>query len=657
MFKQNLLLLSAVLLASKGYGVTLPKVFSDHMVLQQGSPVIYGWGEQGEAIKVSIAGKAGKAKAAENGFWSVKISGLKPGGPHTLVVEGNNRVEVKDVLVGEVWLCSGQSNMEWANAWFSGRHLNLGNTSNPKLRLLHTPNKATEEPRRDQEATWEVANDAAVQNFSVIGFLFAQRLQSELGVPVGIIQAAWGGTPAESWTTWRTLEADPMTKPITDRFLTVMKDFPAANARYQKALADWNSQNEPVDPGNKGEGLGWANGEPDSTWGAMDLPGYFGKVDGADYDGVTWVAHDLWLSSSFLDKDLILELGPIDDYDTTYFNGIKVGATGPETANSYAQPRKYVVPKSLLRAGKNVLAVRVVDGMGVGGFSALPQAFRAVGAGGEVSLAGSWRVKIEHKAKVMSTPAPQPPMGWDNPWAPSSLYNGMIAPLTPFTIRGAIWYQGESNADRSVQYLPLFKNMILDWRKSFENPKMPFYFVQLANFMAEMKGPEEGGWPELREAQRQTLALPNTGMALAIDAGEANDIHPFRKDVVADRLARIALARDYKKEIAYLGPTVEKVRIDGNLVRILLKNAAGLKTSDGGAPTSCVVAGKDGKWVMADARIEGNSLVIWHRNVLAPVAARYAWANNPKANVVNGEGLPLGPFRTDDWPLTTEKNR
>jgi len=657
MLKPLPILFLAALTGSAGANVTLPKVFSDHMVLQQGSPLIYGWADAGEAVKVSLNGRSVSTKASEDGEWSVKLAGLKPGGPHTLVVEGKNTVQFKDVMVGEVWICSGQSNMEWANNWFQGRRLDLGNTSNPQIRLLHVLNKTSAEPRPDQESSWVVANDGDVQNFSLVGFLFIQRLQKELGVPVGIIESAWGGTPAESWTTWQTLEADPMTKPITDRFGAVMKDYPAAFAKYEKDLADWRKLNPPADTGNLGEGRGWANGGPDETWGTMQLPALFGNLDGAPYDGVTWVSREVWLTATFLENDLTLELGAIDDYDTTYFNGTKVGATGAETANAHAFARKYVVPKALLKPGRNVLAVRVVDGQGNGGFTASPASFKAVSASGEFALAGEWRFKIEQSIRPTTVPAPQAPMGWENPWAPSSLYNGMIAPIAPYSLRGAIWYQGESNADRSVQYLPLFKNMILDWRKAWNNPKMPFYFVQLANFMEEMKGPEDGGWPELREAQRRTLELPNTGMALAIDAGEAADIHPLRKDVVADRLARIALARDYKKSVAYRGPTVGSVRIDGNLFRLKMKDAKGLKTADGGAPTSFVICGKDGKWRMANARIEGESLVVWHENVLAPTAVRYAWANNPKANVVNGEGLPLGPFRTDDFPMVTAKNR
>ena len=345
-------------------------------------------------------------------------------------------------------------------------------------------------------------------------------------------------------------------------------------------------------------------------------------------------------------------------------NGVQVGSTGIEVPNSYAQPRMYTIPASALKPGRNVIAVRVYDQVGTGGINGGPQQVVPEGLSkGPIKIDGDWTYHIE--ASRPSLPSnfwntqPQQPYGPGSAMSPGNLWNGQVNPIVPYAFKGAIWYQGESNADRAYQYRSLFSGMIRDWRMAWGRGDFPFYFVQLANFMARKDEPEESAWAELREAQTMALRLKNTGMAVAIDVGEGGDIHPRNKEAIGERLARWALARDYgKKDLEPSGPLYKGSRVEGNRVRIFFTHAdSGLASLSGEDLKGFAIAGEDKKFVFAQAKVEGNTVVVWSPSVAKPLAVRYAWANNPACNLINKAGLPASPFRTDAWAGVTVNNR
>ncbi|HEX6046557.1 MAG TPA: sialate O-acetylesterase, partial [Pyrinomonadaceae bacterium] len=436
---------------------------------------------------------------------------------------------------------------------------------------------------------------------------------------------------------------------------------PERKDAYAQALLKWEQDNLYTDAENKGEALGYADPATATTdWTTMDLPKQF-EAAGLMIDGAVWFRKVVELPEAWAGKDLVLNLPAIDDFDFTYFNGTKIGSTGRDVPDSYQVPRKYTIPGSLVRAGRKVIAVRVFDRAGEGGFGRGGEfGIRPSANGGEsqaISLRGPWEYKVELalEPKRPDWGSRPEPVGASNQNSPSVLYNAMIAPLVPFAIRGAIWYQGESNAGRSFQYRTLFPIMIRDWRRAWGHV-FPFYFVQLANWRPRKDQPDESDWAELREAQFMTLREPRTGMAVAIDIG-GEDLHPRNKLDVGRRLAQWALADVYDQKIVPSGPLFDRFSMEGDKVRIKLKYAAGLKTNDGRPVKGFAIAGSDRKFVWAEARIEGDSVVVWSPNVSQPVAVRYGWADNPAVNLYNGAGLPASPFRTDDWPGVTVSRR
>jgi sialate O-acetylesterase len=385
-----------------------------------------------------------------------------------------------------------------------------------------------------------------------------------------------------------------------------------------------------------------------NSWREVTLPNAFEKI-GYDMDGLVWVRRTVDVPAAMAGKDLTLELGPVDDFDATYVNGERVGTTGPETPSPHAYPRRYTVPGRLVRAGANVIAIRVLDTGGGGGPYGQAEQMRIGDGTTWVSLAGPWQLRVERDFKqtgdlAQFTP-PEAPIDVNNSWLPTGLYNGMVAPVAPYSVKGAIWYQGESNVGRAKEYSVLFPAMIQSWRRAWDNPAMAFYFVQLASYGPVGDSTTESGWADLREAQTAALRLPGVGMAVAIDAGESGDIHPIRKDLVADRLALNALARNYGRRVEFEGPSPRQARVDGNALRIKMTHGRGLKTLDGAPVRGFALAGPDGKWYVAEARLQGDEVVLTSPQVKNPVSARYAWADYIAANLANANNLPAAPFR------------
>ncbi len=659
-FLSLLVLLSASIVARAE--VRLPAILSDNMVLQQQTKVrIWGTANPGERVTVTLQKESSHAVADKQGHWETWLNTGKAGGPFELTVNGDNLLTIKNVLIGEVWLCSGQSNMEWPLINTFGGAETVAQAKYPEIRLFTVEKHTSTTPLTDVVGHWVVTTPDDAAHFSAVGYFFGRELYQQLKVPVGLIHSSWGGTPAEAWTSHEGMLSSPELKPILDRYESSLNALPQAKEAYARALAQWEEKNLYIDAGNKGEALGYADpATATADWSKMDLPQQF-ETAGLLIDGAVWFRKVLDLPQSWAGKELVLNLPPVDDQDVTYFNGTKVGSIGRETPNSYLVPRKYVVPGSLVRPGKNVIAVRVFDSAGEGGFSrggAMSLGPAGAAESEVMSLRGVWDYKVELALEPKHPDWGTRPeaVGVGNQNNPSVLYNAMIAPLVPFAIRGVVWYQGESNAGRSYQYRTLFPIMIRDWRKAWGSV-FPFYFVQLANWHAHKAEPDESDWAELREAQMMTLREPQTGMAVIIDVGDEIDLHPRNKLDVGRRLAAWALADTYGQKVTPSGPLFDRYKTEGDRVRVHFKYGADLKTIDGGPVKGFAIAGEDRHFVWAEARIEGDSVVVSSPTVLKPVAVRYGWADNPIVNLYNGAGLPASPFRTDDWPGVTAARR
>ena len=647
--------------------VSLPAVFSDHAVLQRDRPIpVWGKAAPGRRVTVRFAGQTKGAVADGEGRWMLRLDPVPAGGPHKLAVwAGLERVLRKDILVGDVWVCSGQSNMQFPVSGTLNAEVEVADANYPGLRLMTVPQKLAELPQDDVDARWVVCKPETVGGFSAVGYLFGRYLHGQLGVPVGLINASWGGTRIEPWTPREALALDPAFTDLLAEYDERQKkesegDAAAKMAAYNQALKRYEQQwpaflagLDEADPGTRGQ---WQAPDANTAdWQDMTLPALW-ETALSDLDGVVWFRRDVDAPAEWAGKDLLLRLGPIDDDDVTYFNGRKVGAVGYDQPGCWQVDRQYTVPGRLVKAGRNVLAVRVLDGGGGGGIygKAEQMALAPVGAPAAeaISLAGAWKHKVSLDSR--KTPLPVRPSPPPQGRYIGRIYNAMIAPLVPYGIAGAIWYQGESNAGEPVTYRKLFPAMIRTWRDRWGEGDFAFLFVQLANFMAPSPEPAQGGWAWLREAQAMALRLPATGMAVTIDIGDANDIHPRNKQDVGIRLALAAMKIAGGRDEVYSGPAYRSMEIVGNQARLTFAHVGSGLLAKGGELRQFAVAGVDQVFHWAQARIEsarGGTVLVWSDKVARPVAVRYAWANNPAGcNLHNVEGLPASPFRTDDWP-------
>ena len=492
--------------------VRLPSIFTDNMVLQRDMPVpVWGWADPGEKVTVRVLDQTQTAEPGAGGKWMVKLSALKTGGPLTVTVSGKNTITLQNVLVGEVWLCSGQSNMQMTVSGCNRAEEEIAAANYPQIRLVSVPTVGTQEPQNNFKGRWAQCSPKSVGGFSAVGYFFGRELYRNLNVPIGLIHCSWGGSSCEAWVKRSRLQADP---------------------QYRELLAKW-------------------------------------------------------------------------DHDCATFDLEKVKA-----AYKVQMDKWNVAAASAKAAGKPA-----------------PQQPR---------FAGDMRVG-QHR--------------------PANCYNGMLLPLEPVAIRGAIWYQGESNAGRAYQYRSLFPLMIKNWREDWRQGDFPFYFVQLANFMAVKPEPAESAWAELREAQTMSLKVPHTGQAVIIDIGEAANIHPKDKQDVGKRLALWALAKDYGKELEYSSPMYKSMNCKGNQIAIHFDHlGGGLVAKDGAEVKGFAIAGADKKFVWANAKVVSGTVIVSSPNVAKPVAVRYAWADNPVCNLYSEDGLPVCPFRTDTWPGVTAHN-
>jgi sialate O-acetylesterase len=630
--------------------IQLPALISDGMVLQQKTPVrIWGWAADGEKVSVTLHGQSVTAET-RGGRWSVTLKPLDPGGPFEMTIAGHDTKVIKDVFVGEVWVCSGQSNMEWSLERAFEPRRDIAAPADPLLRMFKVGRQLADAPKADVAGgTWEGATPESRGNFSAVGYYFGRALRAARRVPVGLIHASWGGTSAEAWTRREALGAWGMPEAA---FSALAPPSAAAKELYERSLAAWTSAGRPQgifdDPGVMDSAKAWASTRADvSDWRAMALPqAWEGLGPEMQFDGGVWFRREVNIPSEWTGRELDLELGAIDDIDTTYFNGVPVGASGSEIPNVWQTLRRYRVPASAVRAGRVVVAVRVWDHGGEGGFMGPANAMWIApsGATGEerLSLAGDWRFKPERARPSM----PSPPGLNQN--LPSVLYNGMIAPLLPYAIKGATWYQGESNAGRAAQYRSLLTTLIRSWRADWKVGDFPFLIVQLAPYMAIEAEPEESAWAALREAQAQVARdVPRVGISVITDVGDEKDLHPPRKQPVGERLALAARKLAYGENIVAFGPTFRSARAEAGKIAVSFDNVGKGLVVRGDHLSGFAIAGADEKFVNADAAIVGDRVMVSSPRVASPAYVRFGWANYPVVNLWNRDGLPATPFRTD----------
>ncbi len=642
--------------------LSLSAIFSDHMVLQQKTNApIWGMDNPGSTVQISTSwnGKSYSAVTNNTGKWQTTVETPAAGGPYEVVITGSERIILRNVLIGEVWICSGQSNMEMPVAgWGKINHYEeeIAAASHPRLRLLQV-NKATSTyPLEEADISaegWQECSPESIPYFSATAFFFGRDLLMAQDVPVGLIHTSWGGTMAEAWTSLESLQLMPDFKAAAEEYAALPHDREQQKAYFEQKYTDWHLKVNELDFGMQdGEAIAAKPSFPDREWSSVTLPGPWENNGLPEFDGIAWYQKSIEIPDNWEGQELILSLGAVDDNEESWFNGVKIGAT-----EGAGVAREYRIPATAVKAGKATLVVRVVDTGGLGGFMGKESELYIAPAGREnlrENLQGEWLFRTAVNLNDVGMPPQRNP---NSPYYPTTLYNAMIAPLVPYTIRGAIWYQGESNAGRAYQYRTLFPLMIRDWRTKW-GYDFPFYFVQLANYMQRKSEPAASGWAELREAQLQTLNLHQTGMAVTIDIGDANDIHPKNKQDVGKRLALLARHHTYGEPIVAEGPRYNSYRIEAGKIRICFKPcSSGLAIKGDGDLKGFATAGPDRVFHWAEAHIEGNEVVVHSAKVPFPVAVRYGWADNPECNLVNEAGLPASPFRTDDWPGTTIHNR
>ncbi|MEZ6015664.1 MAG: sialate O-acetylesterase [Planctomycetota bacterium] len=643
------LALTALTLApSAAAELTLPAILRDGVVLPRERSVPL-WGSATPGFPVSIrpswSADAMTVIADRDGRWRADVQTDVAGGPHTIAFASpDGSLEVKDVLFGEVWLCSGQSNMEWtlggaldAYQQSPAYSAALGAATSPRVRLFEVPKRVSMEPQADCAGSWRACTPASAMGFSAVAYFFARELEAKLDVPIGLVGSYWGGTPVEAWVSAPRIGGFERHKAALEALRTW--DASDAAAKAVEASARWWDATLARTPGSER----FADAAfDDSAWTEVEVPGHWEGGPLGNIDGVVWHRHVVDVPAGLAGRALALSLGPIDDDELTLWNGARIGATGGWTVD-----RNYTVPGELVYPGRNVITVAVHDSGGAGGFHGAASAMTARPADGEVpvlSLAGTWRALA-----VAATGAAYPRPPAISASTPSALFNGMIAPVQPFRFSGVIWYQGESNRYDPVLYRDTFQALIQDWRAGFATPELPFLWAQIAPFGYREGAPGAHRTALLREAQDRALALPHTGQAILTDIGDVDDIHPLNKWTVGKRLARQALARVYGQDLDADGPRYASHEVEGGAVRVRYSHAATGLVASQDALTWFYVAGADRRFVAASARIDGDSVLVSSSEVTAPVAVRFAWSDIAEPNLFDADGLPAAPFRTDDW--------
>jgi sialate O-acetylesterase len=634
-------------IAKSKASITLPKIFTSNMVLQRDKDIkIWGRAGKGEKVSVSFNGQTVKSTTDGQGNWIVSLKAMKYGGPYEMTIAGKKEaIHLKNILIGDVWICSGQSNMEWTINNANNAKKEIAESNYPQIRLFTVQKAMSFRPEIDVESDgWQECNPQSIGDFSAVAYFFGRKLNKDLNIPIGLINTSWGGTYVQAWISWDSMSKKPEFRNVNFKDLEkLMAERKIKQQQYQQALQNDRGMTEK-----------WYDPSANVTgWKKIQLPKVWEATEIGNADGVVWFKKEFDLTENLAGNSpagqsgkIVLSLGPIDDIDETWVNGKLVGTT-----NVWNRDRIYTIDAAVLKKGKNVIIIKVNDTGGGGGLYGKQEQLYIEAEGNKISLAGEWF----YKTSVVTTDYGIIDAGPNS--FPSQLYNAMIAPLIQYAIKGGIWYQGEANAWEAYNYRSLFPEMINDWRSRW-GYEFPFFWVQLANYMNPVSTPSPSDWAELREAQNMALSLPQTGQAITIDIGETEDIHPRNKQDVGYRLALAAEKIAYKKEVVYSGPVFQSMKKEGDKIILTFTNiGSGLVAKDKyGYLKSFAIAGSDQKFLWAKALIEGNKVIVFNEDIPDPVAVRYAWADNPDdANLYNKEGLPASPFRTDNWKGKTEK--
>ena len=654
------------ILSAQNQLIEIPAIFSDNMVLQQKSSAPF-WGKALPGVTVTINGSWGKSvsgKVTADSLFQLSLKTPSAGGPYEVkMTVGDTEISYKNVLIGEVWLCSGQSNMEMPlKGWMPNTPIehsteSIANAKNPKIRLFTVTRSVSDSPKFNCVGKWSESTPETAAEFSATAYFFGRKLAEELKIPIGLINSSWGGTPIEAWISSHYLSELKEYKPVLENI--------SGSSAAVKERETWLNK-FPVlkmsNSENKWEGLSFQDEEcsqinyNDSKWKTMILPVSWENTDVKSFDGVIWFRKKVKIPSSWIGKELVLELGPIDDMDVTFVNGQKVGTS--EKDGLWQQDRIYPIKKEMITDSVLTVAVRVIDNQGGGGIYGLKSKMNITPAdkSEKISIAGNWNylavaeflngkfvVFGAKDEKYFSRPSVLVDL---SPNTPTMLYNGMISPIKNYSIKGALWYQGESNTGHPENYNSLLSLMIKNWRGDWKSESFPFYFVQIAPY-------EYGEVVEsqkLREAQFKTMSVKNTGMVVTLDIGNPSDIHPANKKDVGERLAFWALAKDYGKKIAFSGPVYKSMKTEKN--KIILDfdySGKGLEIKERNGQNNFLIAGKDKIFKKAQVQIKGGHLVLSNPEINEPVAVRYCWSNIEEGTLFNKEGLPASSFRTDYW--------
>ena len=638
----------------------LTSLFSDHMVLQQKSNVKF-WGTDKPNNEITISTSwenESKTIVDINGHWNVSIGTPSAGGPFKIEIKSNqHKIVLNDIMIGEVWLASGQSNMEmtlmgWPpNDIINNADEEIAKSSNSKIRMFNVEKQISINPLGDVKGSWKVSSPEETKNFSASAYFFAKELFKKLQVPIGIINSSWGGTPAESWTSKKTIDTFNEFKSVTqsintsDLFKNELKWF-----SQFKAIGIPTTDEQWINL-NLLDNLIVEKSYNDSDWEEIQLPGrYDNQINGGEFNGAVWFRKNIVIDN--LDSDYILTIGAVDDMDETYVNGHKIG--GLIGMGFWNKKREFKIPKSILKKGNNTIAVRAIDAEGVG--EIIGPMTLSNDNNIKVSLNGNWKYKliaeiynnkfylyginnIDFNSRIKTIKL--------NSGVPTVLYNGMINPLVPYTIKGVIWYQGESNVGRADQYENLFPAMIRDWREKW-NYDFPFYYVQIAPYQYNInKDSSLDQSQELREAQRNSLKTKNTGMVVTMDIGNFNNIHPSNKQDIGSRLARLALSNNYSINIVPSGPIFNGLKVIGSKLILEFENPGSRLISKGDL-LGFEIAGADKKYVFANATIINNQVELYSDKIKNPLYARYAWKDKAVPSLFNLEGLPASSFKYEE---------
>ena len=627
-----------------GGNLQIPSFFSDHIVLQRDMPVkVWGHSQPGSQVAVTLLNTRVEQTTItlDDGSWEIELPAQKAGGPYELCIKsGEESHVISDVLFGEVWLCSGQSNMEFKVKEAQNAEREIACANYPMIRSLNVPHVLSNQPQSEVNTQWQVCSPATVGNFTAVGYFYARELYKTLNVPVGIINASWGSTGIRTWMSRSSFDTLPgsMKEDYDSLALNDFDQFERRNAEYKKLYAEDLAN-------DRGLAEEWYNPETDfSAWKEINVPCAWVSTELGHTLGNVWYCRTFQLPAMYEGCSATLSLGKVDDGDETWVNGVKVGESqGPD------KRRIYQIDAHLLKPGENTIVVKVNNSSYTGGFIGLHEDYYL-----DIATSGKLRIPLSGKWKFRKSAA-SIDYGYVEILpnvAPSLLYNAMIRPFVKYGIKGVIWYQGEHDTRRARDYRTMFPVLIRDWRGAW-GYDFPFLWVSLANMDEEDEIPRKSPWAELREAQTKTLSEPHTGQAVIYDIGDAHNIHPVNKQEVGRRLALIARNKVYgERDLVCEGPVCDSWRKRGDCIEVsfrVSKSGLCVKNNKYGYVTGFSIAGEDKQFHWAKARIEGNKVIVYSEKVKNPVAVRYAWANNPGANLCNRDGLMAVPFRSDSW--------